>query len=199
LAGEAARAPTTAPTTQPSGQDRQNIKALIGQLAADDFRTRDRASEELRRMGTAALPALKEAAADPDPEIQGRAKVLVKEIEGGGHKPEPKQPSPNISPGRLNKMSNSVRVEIRTEMRMGVATSRRDVQVNENGRKIHIREDDQGVKITVTEPVDGKDVTTEYKAKDAEELKKSSPEGYRLYESYGRKAMGRERIDIDLE
>ena len=37
----------------------------------------------------------------------------------------------------------------------------------------------------VTENVNGKDKTDTYKAKDADELKKKSPEAYKLYEKYG--------------
>jgi hypothetical protein len=61
----------------------QKIADLIKQLAADDFATRDAASNELLKIGPDALPALKEALKSDDPSIQSYAEYLVPRIEGG--------------------------------------------------------------------------------------------------------------------
>ena len=61
----------------------------------------------------------------------------------------------------------------------------RSVSVQENGKKIEIKENKKdGIKISVTAPVDGKDKTTKYAAKDKEELKKKHPEAAKLYDKY---------------
>src|SRR4051812_24526781 len=55
----------------------QKIADLIKQLGADDFTTRDAASNELVKIGADALPALKEALKSEDPSIQSYAEYLV--------------------------------------------------------------------------------------------------------------------------
>lgn len=55
--------------------------------------------------------------------------------------------------------------------------------VEENGRKVKIVEDPQnGIKMEVTEKVDGKEETKKYEAKDADDLKKNHPEAHKIYE-----------------
>src|SRR4051812_2377579 len=60
----------------------QKIADLIKQLGAEDFATRDAASNELLKIGPDALPALKEALKSDDPSIQSYAEYLVPRIEG---------------------------------------------------------------------------------------------------------------------
>ncbi|MGD0899278.1 MAG: hypothetical protein ABR915_15685 [Thermoguttaceae bacterium] len=62
----------------------------------------------------------------------------------------------------------------------------KQIDAEEDGKKIKIVDDPQkGIKIEVTSKKDGKDVTEKYEAKDAEELKKKQPEGYKVYKQYG--------------
>lgn len=63
--------------TDPAGK----IDALIQQLGSDDYAAREKATEELRKIGPPAREALRKAAENPDPEIQSRARALLKEIE----------------------------------------------------------------------------------------------------------------------
>ena len=61
----------------------------------------------------------------------------------------------------------------------------KEVEVEENGKKIQITETAKdGIKVTVTEKVDGKEKSESYAAKDADELKKKHPEAHKLYEKY---------------
>ncbi|MDX1963159.1 MAG: hypothetical protein SFX18_08395 [Pirellulales bacterium] len=60
------------------------------------------------------------------------------------------------------------------------------VRVNENGRQVEIDQDPQEIRVALIE--DGK--TSEYKAKNLDELKKNHPEGFKLYEKYGQGAVG---------
>lgn len=59
----------------------QDVDGLIRQLGDDRIEARDRASEELLKLGAKALEKLKEAAASSDPEIAARARALVAEID----------------------------------------------------------------------------------------------------------------------
>jgi hypothetical protein len=57
-----------------------DVPALIRQLGSSDFDAREKADQELRRIGEKALPALEKAAGDEDPEIAARAKRLIDDI-----------------------------------------------------------------------------------------------------------------------
>lgn len=183
--------PTTAPTTQPA-VDSARIGALIEQLGAEDFAARERASEDLRKIGKPALPALKQAARHPDPEVQTRAAELARGIE---NPPKPKQPAVALQPfGRAHHLNlngaGQVRIQVQAngvnqnQQVITIINNTRDINVTENNKSVRIHEDGESLKITVTEKIDGKDVTREYKAKNAEELKKNDPEGYKVYEKY---------------
>jgi HEAT repeat protein len=56
------------------------IAALRRELADDSFKVRERASASLIAMGSAAVPALNEAANDPDPEVAQRALTCLRAI-----------------------------------------------------------------------------------------------------------------------
>jgi hypothetical protein len=62
--------------------DAERIQQLLGQLAADDFPTRQRADQELEKLGLAALPALREALAQNQGlEMKQRVERLINRIE----------------------------------------------------------------------------------------------------------------------
>ena len=61
----------------------------------------------------------------------------------------------------------------------------KDIEAEDAGKSIKIDDDPaKGIKIEVTSKKDGKDVTQKFEAKNAAELKKKSPEGYKLYQKY---------------
>jgi hypothetical protein len=64
------------------------------------------------------------------------------------------------------------------------ANANRVADVDENGKRTHIEEDQNGIEVKVTEKVNGQDKTDTFKAKDADELKKKFPEAHKLYEKY---------------
>ncbi len=65
---------------------------------------------------------------------------------------------------------------------------KKEINAEENGRKVKINEDKDGIVVVVTEPAKGKKKaeTKTYKAADAKELKKKHPEAHKLYEKYAR-------------
>jgi hypothetical protein len=66
----------------------------------------------------------------------------------------------------------------------------RNIDVDDNGKKVHIHEDQNGLEVRVTEKVNGQEKTDTFKAKDAAELKQKSPEASKLYEKYGQNGAG---------
>lgn len=61
------------------------------------------------------------------------------------------------------------------------------VEVEEGGRKININEDpNQGIKVEITETVNGKEVTEKFEAKTEADLKKNHPKAHAEYEKYGK-------------
>jgi hypothetical protein len=70
--------------------DEARIKKALEGLGAESFEEREKATSELRKIGTPALDALrKQAEKSSDPEVRVRAKRLVEEIEKGGKKKDP--------------------------------------------------------------------------------------------------------------
>jgi hypothetical protein len=72
----------TAPVrTRAEAEPPAEATRLVGQLADGDYRQRERAVEQLRRLGPAALPALRAAADHPDAEVRRRINDLIPILE----------------------------------------------------------------------------------------------------------------------
>src|SRR5262249_56244214 len=61
----------------------RTLDALINGLGDEDFGQRERAGDELFRLGRAALPALDKRLDDPDPEVRRRARRCAEDIRAG--------------------------------------------------------------------------------------------------------------------
>jgi hypothetical protein len=59
------------------------MQRLVGLLGNDDYQTRDRAAQALRAAGAKALPALRQAVENDDPEVRRQVNDLLVEIETG--------------------------------------------------------------------------------------------------------------------
>ena len=76
-------------------QDEKQIQDAIRGLGSDSFEEREKATADLKKIGSPALDALKKAAEkSEDPEVRARAKRLVDEIA----KPPPKRELPGRTP-----------------------------------------------------------------------------------------------------
>jgi hypothetical protein len=64
--------------------DHQRVQQLIRKLGHDDFDVREAATQELRALGPAMRPLLREALRDPDPEVAFRALRCLTSIEQSG-------------------------------------------------------------------------------------------------------------------
>jgi hypothetical protein len=67
----------------PAQAEQARLAAHVRRLGADSFRERERATQELRAAGRSALPFVRPAVNDPDPEVVRRAERLLRELEGG--------------------------------------------------------------------------------------------------------------------
>ncbi len=89
-------------------QDADRIQDLIRKLGSEDYATREQASEELKKMGKPARPALQKAAEESeDPEVRQRAQALLED------KPAPEKPRravPSPAPGVPGVRGSSVSV-----------------------------------------------------------------------------------------
>jgi HEAT repeat protein len=66
----------------PTPELRRQVKTLLTQLGDDAFAKREAADKELHRLGRLALPQLREAASNSDPEVARRARRLIERLEG---------------------------------------------------------------------------------------------------------------------
>jgi hypothetical protein len=71
-------------TRTPDETTRQQLEALVRQLGADLFDTRQKASEELVRRGTPAVPYLRRVLDHPDLEVRRRARRALEAITSSG-------------------------------------------------------------------------------------------------------------------
>jgi hypothetical protein len=75
----------------------------------------------------------------------------------------------------------------RVQMNVRVANGKRDVEVRDNNRKIKIQTFPNGrIELEIAEPINGKEVTRKFEAKDLNELKQKDAEAGRVYEQYNR-------------
>ncbi len=91
-------------------QDQDRIQDLIKKLGSEEFSTRERATEELKKAGKSAREALQKAAEESeDPEIRQRSKDILEEM---AKAPAPRKPvpTPGPLPGRPGVRGGSVSV-----------------------------------------------------------------------------------------
>jgi hypothetical protein len=168
--------PTQVKQTSPMVE--QDVQRCIRELGSDQFKERERARQELRKFGKAALPGLKKALKSGDPEVRSRAQVLIAQID------PPPAPVPAKAPegaiqvqfqlqgGQLQIQGGQFQIQLVPANPGGVQRTTRTVKISESP---------QGIVMTVTRSKDGNEVKKEYKAKDAAELEKRHPEAYKLY------------------
>ena len=167
------------------------------------------AKSDVREVSTRAIEILKYHFKNGDANTQDSAKaalesLVVAELGAASRrakaalKPdeEPKLANPGF-PGRIQ-IAPGGGVQIQMQMQAGnnrrvqvrVVNGVKDIEAEEDGRKVKIHEDGNGIKLEVTEKKDGKETTKKYEAKSADDLKKQHPEAHQIYEKYS-KGQGR--------
>jgi hypothetical protein len=195
--------------------DAASINKLIQDLESRDFPTRESATNELTRLGKAAVPALQAAALGKNRESSGRAfgilrklfqsqdaevKAATKEaLEQIVEKDVPaisRQAELLLNPPKPPRQ-RGVRAQIQVQIQLGgggrkvsirTVNGVKQIDAEENGRKVHIEDDPRnGIKVKITEKnADGKEETKEYEAKNADDLKKKHPDAHKVYEKYSK-------------
>jgi hypothetical protein len=171
--------PDAGPTTAPTAE----IAGLIAQLGDGDFHVRQRAAERLKEIGKPALPALRAALSAADPEIQMRAQELIDAIT---HPPLPGTGSDGS--------------HLRRTVRVTIINGAQTIDATEGDRTVHIEQDADGIRMRVAGKVKGKEASQEFKAANADDLKKNHPDAYALYQHYAalHNHLSAERIEIRL-
>jgi hypothetical protein len=150
----------TLPAEEGAAPSRDTIDALVKDLGADKAEARDRATKELEKIGSAAVPALKEAAKSEDPEVAWRARTILDHVEGAKAAP-PK--AGREEGGRLQSFNFRI-------------------QPGASGSSVVITQDGSGrVSLQVTEEQDGKRVTKSYEAESPEAFKAKHPDLAKRY------------------
>lgn len=157
------------------GEANGGIDALIKQLGADDFKDREAAVAKLKRVGQPALPALKRALEDADPEVATRADAVIRELR--------RPPAPARLPGVRGDPAEGVG-DAGVEVHMSAENGKRRVEVREPGRTIRIDEGPDGIQMAVTGQVDGEEVTRDFQARTPEQLRQQNAEAFELYDRF---------------
>jgi hypothetical protein len=177
----------------------QKIAGLIQQLAADDFAKRDAASEELQKLGAEALPALREAAKSEDPSIRSYADYLVPKIEGrrevrGQRRLNAYQANAAQQWGIAGNRGMPADVLVARAGRLNINVTAtngvRNTNVTDGDRQVNIQEGPDGIRMSVTENDNGKQVQKDYEAKSIEEMRKEQPEAAAIYDRYNARGRG---------
>jgi hypothetical protein len=177
---------------------KDEIPALVKQLGDDSPKVREEASQKLRHFGGEALPALKEALQNDDPEVLSRAQIISKQIDEDLHpkvRADSDRSSINLGgfgPGGFG-AGGRMQIQVTSTMMIGngkyVSISKtndgkvKETTVKEDGKTTKIHEDASGISVAITETKDGKEVTQTSKAKDRDELKKDNPKVFEIYEN----------------
>lgn len=73
------------------GADEKQIQKLVDELGSASYETREKASQDLKKIGTRAIPALEKATRSNDPEVAQRAAEILKEIRRDDYKKKKEQ------------------------------------------------------------------------------------------------------------
>ena len=203
-----------APALPEETSAKEDLTSLLESLSGDDFAKRQHASLRLLAAGEAGMNAVSEKADSDDLELSIRCVSILemglKAVDYGTktaarqalirltkstrksvaqHALRALQPEeenaqqpvrrgrgipPNIFPGfNNNRAANPA------------FARRRTMNINSNGKSIQIQEAPEvGVKVTITETINGDKFVKIYSARDEAELQKDYPEGHQLYAKY---------------
>jgi hypothetical protein len=202
-----------------------DVAKLIVDLENGNFKARRLATEKLVATGKAAIEPVTKAATGADLETATRCIDILKALQQSKDAATKKEavealtklsksenrsvaqraaaaiakPKP-VVPG-INPFGANIRIQVRAVRPVAVQPQLvREVNVNENGKKIHIKETiGWEIVVKVTEKVAGKEKTTETKAKNAADLKKQNLAVYELYRKHIRKAQPRIAQAIQIQ
>lgn len=92
LVGAGLQEPPKVPEGKQEAPPTSEIQKLVAELGSDNFETRETADRLLRKVGKAAIPALKKALESEDAEVRARAKRILAEIESAAQEKPKERP-----------------------------------------------------------------------------------------------------------
>lgn len=149
------------------------INSLIKDLSAENWETRDKATDDLKKVGEEAIPALKEAMRNEDHEVAWRAKLIIRSIK--------KSKRVQAKPERESDKQKSISIWSPQTLSSRIKIFMYDVGA---GAKSFSFSTDGSGKVTATvkeETKDGKVEEKTYTADNMEEFKKKYPEIVKKY------------------
>ena len=146
------------------------LEVLTKLYQSSDAATKDAAKTELEK-----LKSSKNAVAARQ---AGKALVPPAAARGTANLPQ--------APGLPRAIPNVPRaVGARITTKTSVVNGVKTVEIDENGKIVKILDDpNNGITVTITEKVDGKDKTSTHTAKNADELKNKHPDAHAYYDKY---------------
>ncbi|QDU94704.1 hypothetical protein [Lignipirellula cremea] len=137
----------------------------------------------------AAEKALKRLEDSPEASIARRAANALKpkEIE---------QPQAGAFGGIVVNGGGAIRIQIQQggglqrRVQIRNANGVKEIEAEENGRKVKIKEDANGIKVEITEKKGEKEETKTYEAKNLDELKQKHPDAYKAHQQYDNQQQG---------
>jgi hypothetical protein len=201
----------------PAKADAAEVKTLIDQLKTGKYEERNEATKKLMSAGNAAIAAVAKAALTDDLELGARcvdvlkqylengdtaaktaARKALAELQTSKHASVAKWAGEALRNGRIgaNRGFNRNGIIIngvgRFGGRPGAVGFRRSAKAVDNGKTIEITETimpgNRQLIVKVTEKVNGKDKTTEYKGTTPLDLRRKNKEAYDLYRKHIRGA-----------
>ncbi|MDA1015567.1 MAG: hypothetical protein O3A00_14085 [Planctomycetota bacterium] len=190
-----------------------NADELVKQLDSDEFADRQAATEKLTALGTSAIPALIQGAQSrsleprrrslavlsgffkgQDAETKAAAKKALEELASGKDVKLSSAAKKILEPPRAPQVNGVFGGGIQLNIRGGAnvqvsvtdANGVKTITVKENDVTAKIVQDPNGIHGELTKKdANGKEQTTKVEAKDADDLKKKSPELHGYFEKYG--------------
>ncbi|MEK7449738.1 MAG: HEAT repeat domain-containing protein, partial [Planctomycetota bacterium] len=156
----------------------ERINALIKALGSEQAKAREEATEELKKIGEPARPALKEAAKSEDPEVAWRAKIIIRTIEKTTTSAASESSEKNkIRPAQTGRDQKT------STQKFSSNNFRLLIPGQGTGQSVNINMEPSGkVTVSIAEFKNGKETTNTYSAENIEEFKQKYPE---ITQEYG--------------
>lgn len=171
----------TAPEESKEVTLQDKIKSLIKDLGANEAKVRENATKELKDIGAPAIPALKEALNNDDPEVCWRARIILRSIERARQSEDSeKEDKVQILPKKTPNVTNRNSMNI-------------IIQGSEPYQSFSLQQDTSGkVKVTIKKKTnEGTEKTETYEANSMEEFIKKYPD---VAKQYGLQEPGKHEI-----
>ena len=178
---------------QAAGQKRKQVgkgarAALMDAALGDNREPATRAMAILKEHFNKGNDDLKEAAKEALKKLAAGKKTTIARIAKEVLEPEPPKQQPRFRGPRLG--GGQIQIQFQAggagrKMQVKTINGVKEIKVTENEQQIKIVDDpNNGIQVEITEKVDGKEKTRQFKAKDAAELKKKHPEAHKVYEKF---------------